>query len=257
MAIKDDPTKLYKCIGFAHPYWAYIALEQRIRFATIPELLKGNDNQEFDHRWDSNSPSFQYLANEMRAHYDALYLKTVILSMGQSPNQRCWTEYCEQGGVRYEFEYDASRARASEVSCKTVDYDDNKTFNLSRFMLMRKIDENIRGLFQSTMAMTRPDGLRLLSWLKSGEPGKITLEHASNEIPYKKITSYKFENEYRFVHLKEQIEKKPLKTVLDQQKIALEELGMKLVRICTSDIERVKGALPGCEVEISDVSFSD
>lgn len=155
------PKKLYKCISFSANYWPYIAAEQKIRFATTQELLKGNDQQEFDHRWDSDSPAFQYMAMEMRPHYDSLYQRTAILSLGRSPNRRCWDEYCASGGVRYEFDLDLTAAEASEVNFKSVTYDDAKTFNLASFMLGRPIDAHMKALFQGKSQMNRQYHLSL------------------------------------------------------------------------------------------------
>lgn len=247
--------KLYKCISFSSCYWPYIAEEQKIRFATIPELLNGNDQQEFSHRWDSDSPAFQFLAQEMQPQYDNLYRKTAILSLGQSPNRQCWDEYCSAGGVRYEFTLDLSAAKSSEVNFNSVIYDDHKTFNLAHFMISRQMDNNIKLLFQSTHQMSCQDKMRLLSWLNSDEPKSLTVEHASNEIPFKKITGFKFENEFRFVHILEQIGPKVLKTVLVHQKVALTTLGLTLIRISTSDIDEVRKRLPNCPVEICKVEF--
>ncbi len=248
--------KLYKCISFSSSYWPYIADERKIRFATISELLSGNDQQEFNHRWDSDSPTFKYLAREIRTHYDGLYQKTAILSVGQSPNRRCWNEYCSMGGVRYEFDLDLSVAKESEVTFKSVVYDNNKTFSLERFILSHQIDDRMRMLFQSTHQMNCNDKVTLLNWIKSDEPNILTLEHASNEIPFKKTTCFQFEDEFRFVHLFEPIEPKALKTVLVDQKVDLATLGLTLTRISTCDVEKVRKRLPNCPAEICEIEFS-
>jgi hypothetical protein len=129
--------KLYKCISFEKEYWPYVVLENKLRFATSLELLKGNDKEEFEHRWDSESPCFQYLAQEIQPHYNKLYENSVTLSLGMSPNEKCWNEYCPNGGVRYEFEYEPNHFVESDVYSKRVEYDDHKDFNLCHYMLSK------------------------------------------------------------------------------------------------------------------------
>src|SRR5581483_11226633 len=95
---------VYKCIPFSASYWPYVVKEQKIRFAKIPELWAGNDKVEFDHRWDANSQFFKRYSNKLRPYFEDLFSKAAVLSLGKSPNEKCWNEYCQNGGVRYEFE---------------------------------------------------------------------------------------------------------------------------------------------------------
>lgn len=253
----QEPKFLYKCIPFSRSYWGYIVREDKIRFSTAAELLTGNDKKEFDHRWESISPSFLYLAEEMKPHYDALYLKSGILSLGQSPNRRCWAEYCAGGGVRYEFEYDHNHKDRSYVNCKSVSYADSKIFNLCSFFLKYSTNDDVKSLFSSTASRTFGGNATVLNWIGSGEAKELTLDHASNEIPFKKTTEFRFEDEYRFIHLFEKIGSEELKVKLQDQKISLGEIGLKLTRISTNDPAFVQEQLPHCKIPISEITFSD
>lgn len=246
--------KLYKCISFNSPYWAYIGTEEKLRFATVDELLTGNDKEEFDHRWDSTSPAFQRLESEIRHRYDSLYNRSVTLCLGQSPNQKCWDHYCSTGGVRYEFEYDPEFK--SGVSRFSVTYDDSKTFSLYEFILRQSLDVEVRKMFESTEPMNFGKGAILLRWVNSGQANDVTLEHASKEIPFKKKTDYSFEDEFRFVQLL-RTEEEPvvIKYPLVDQKSSLEHLGLRLSGIATSDVEKVKKALPQHESKIHLIWF--
>ncbi len=248
---------LYKCIPFSKNYWSYIVKEQKIRFATVPELLNGNDKEEFDHRWDSKSQFFKKYSGHLSLHYDSLFSKAVILSLGKSPNERCWREYCGDGGVRYEFEYDDSHSKISEVTCGDVIYDNNKTFNLPAFLISREPCDSIKRLLQMENGLSWNNWAHLWLWLQRGTPNRNSLEHIKDELVFKKIKSFIYEDEYRFIHLIEQIGPNALKLVLENQKVLYEKIGLKLVRISTSDIETVKREIPCCGVDICEVYFEN
>lgn len=238
----DTSIKLYKCISFDMWYWPYIGSEQKLRFATTGELVKGNDKEEFEHRWDSSSPAFQSLESEIRSRYDDLYEKSATLCLGRSPNRECWKQYCGSGGVRYEFEYDPSFV--SGVSRSEVDYDDEKTFSLYTFILKQPLDPSVRELFKSQGPMNFYKSKALLEWINGGQAAAYTLKHASNEIPFKKKKEFSFEDEMRFVQLTEPIGPVEIKFPLIDQKSSLENLGLKLIAIATSDEAKVKAELP-------------
>lgn len=246
-------VKLYKCIPFTSEYWQYIANEKQIRFATIPELISGNDKLEFDHRWDSSSPAFQRLSAECKERYNGVYNKVVTACFGQSPNKECWDHYCGNGGVRYEFEFDPTFE--SGVSRSPVTYDDLKTFNLHSFLLRQDLDPRVRSLFESTSSLDLSAGMLLHDWLNSGEAYKIIVDHSTKEIPFKKLRKYRFEDEFRFIHLTEPIQPKELKPQLVDQKVPLFNLGLKLVRIATSSVDTVKEKVPNSDIEIVDIYF--
>lgn len=247
--------KLYKCISFKSPYWAYVGAEEKLRFATVDELLTGNDIEEFKHRWNSTSPAFQKLESEIRPRYDSLYSRSVTLCLGQSPNRACWDHYCSTGGVRYEFEYDPDFK--SGVSRFSVAYDDSKTFSLYEFILRQTLDDQVRKMFESTDPIDLAKAAVLLKWVNSGQANDVTLEHASKEIPFKKKTEYSFEDEFRFVQLLRTECEEPvqIKYPLVDQKSSLEHLGLRLTGIATSDIDKVKKDLPQHDSKISPIRF--
>jgi hypothetical protein len=185
-----------------------------------------------------------------------LFSKTVVLSLGKSPNRRCWDEYCKDGGVRYEFEYDESHFTASEVNCGDVVYDDNKTFNLPQYLIEHEPVARIQKLLQAESGLGWSDWACLLLWLKTKRPNQITLQHVTQELVFKKIRLFNYEDEYRFVHLLSQIGPKPLKLSLLEQKTSYEKIGLKLVKISTSSVEQVTKELAGKKIEVAEVYFS-
>jgi hypothetical protein len=257
LGIRPKRQMLYKCIPFSKAYWHYIMKEKVVRFATIPELIGGNDQEEFEHRWDTRSQFFLEYGNDMRPYYDDLFDKTVILSLGKSPNRRSWQEYCSQGGVRYEFRYDPSHLNSSGVNSGDVAYDDDKTFSLSRYLTENVVDEDIRRLLQVEAGLTRDDKIALLQWLKSGEPNKLGVKHINDEIAFKKKTAFRYEDEYRFVHLTSKIGPNPLKVVLTEQKLSYHQIGLTLVSVSTTDVKRVRAEFLGANMSVREVSFCD
>jgi hypothetical protein len=174
--------------------------------------------------------------------------------MSKSPNKKCWDEYCRSGGVRYEFEYCKAHSQMSEVSSSDVIYGDNQMLNLPNYLVTRELDFSIKNLLQKR-ALTKCDLFRLLIWLKRGIPNQYACDHIEKEIVFKKTTNFRYEDEYRFVHLTEKIGAKPLKINLNHQKTDPGKIGLKLVRISTSDIQMVKNQLSNTTVEISNISF--
>ena len=59
METSFHPKKLYKCISFSNNYWSYIGQENKIRFATISELLSGNDKTEFIEIFNNSISCFE------------------------------------------------------------------------------------------------------------------------------------------------------------------------------------------------------
>lgn len=251
--------RLYKCISFTKEYWAYIAKEGTIRFASIPELWQGNDAEEFKHVWDSNSRVFTTMRHHLEPIYDKLFSKAAVLCLSKTPNKRSWEEFCLEGGVRYEFEYDESHKKNSEVLCNDVVYSDQKEFRLSNFLLARITDPKIIEILKvatNLYNLPTPDKYYFMAWMKGQEINEISYSHVVDEIVFKKLQLYKYEDEYRFIHLTEPISK-ALKIDLRQQKIACNKIGLKLVRIATSNVEKAKAEISNCDVEIGEVDFSD
>ena len=176
------------------------------------------------------------------------------MCLGQSPNQKCWDHYCRTGGVRYEFEYDPTFK--SDISRKSVEYDDSKTHNLYEFLIRQNLDSIIRNLFLSQANLNFTTGRILLNWIKSGQAYGVTLEHVSNEIPFKKKKEFEFEDEFRFVQLIKSEGPVVITNPLEHQKANLDNLGLKLIGIATSDTSKVKAELGNTDIEVYEISFS-
>ncbi|WP_168196353.1 hypothetical protein [Bdellovibrio sp. NC01] len=204
------------------------------------------------HLWDSTSPAFHKIQDEIQDRYASIYGRIGTLCLGQSPNQQCWNHYCSSGGVRYEFEYDPEFK--SGVSRRSVIYDDNKTFNLHKFMLNSDLHPAVRSLLESTDAMDMQKAAIMLAWMQTSQPGELTVAHLTEEIPFKKKTAFQFEDEFRFVQMIEVREPVTVKWPLVDQKSPLEQLGLRLVGIATSDVAKVKTELPQHEPIIYEVN---
>ncbi|MEK6775114.1 MAG: hypothetical protein AABY64_14330 [Bdellovibrionota bacterium] len=247
--------KLYKCVSFASSYWPYIAQERKIRFATIDELLSGNDKEEFNHRWQTKSRFLGENAHFLKPRYELLFSKTVILSFGMSPNKKCWEVYCGKGGVRYEFELSEEVLKESDVSNRTVSYDDSKTFNLPDYLIRLEKNSDIKSLLKKETELSHLDKMQLLCWLNTGIPSETTLNHVTDEIVFKKECKYAFEDEFRLVHLTSPIGNDALKVQLHEQKIDLSSLGLNLINISTSDINEVRQRIGDPSISVSEISF--
>lgn len=246
--------KLYKCISFTNKYWDFIGKEQKVRFATIPELLNGNDKEEFDHRWDTGSYFFNHSFSQIKEIYENMCKNAVILCMSKSPNRSSWEHYCSKGGIRYEFEYDKSKCQ--DVSNNDVIYASEKIYNLPKYLGKIEKSAKVRRLLRIPRTLVKPELLVLHQWINSGTAQQNTVDHLTKELAFKKTTAFSFEDEYRFIHLLKRVSA-PLKVVLEDQKTSLESIGLTLVGISTNDIEQVKQKLPDIGCSISEIKFHD
>ncbi len=244
---------LYKCIPFSKSYWNYILREETIRFSSIPELWQSNDKEEFDHRWESTSQFFSIVSGDFRPSYESLFSSTVILSLSLSGNSRCWQEFCPEGGVRYEFEFDESILKKTDINFNKVTYDKSKLFNLFEYIKRFESNLKINKLLEKQKGLNYEELSILKSWAVNGNLANTIVNHITQEIAFKKLKSFEFEDEFRLVYLTKQIGPKPLKFNLIDQKLPYSNIGLKLKKISTSDFQKVKSEVGQQNIEVCSI----
>jgi hypothetical protein len=247
--------KLYKCISFDCEWWAYIAQELKIRFATLDELRSGNDSSEFAYEFKTKSKILNYyLQNgELKATYDEGFNSAAVLSMCKSPNEKIWNRYCSLGGVRYNFSFDASKSQ--DVTHKDVEYSPCKELNLCRFLQKEEKNSQFKKLLTYEGNLKREHYALSIKWNKTSATSLI-LKHIIDELTLKKLTRYEDEDEYRFVHLLKPVQgANQLQVQLKDQKVDLGEIGLTLDSISTNDIEYVRQNLPVSQIPIESIDF--
>ncbi len=245
--------KLFKYIKFCD--FTFSPLQQRsLHFSTIAQLRSANDESEFVHCWDTDSFFFKHYGNHMHSYYSELFNNTAVLCMSKSLSAACWAEFCPDGGVCYEFEYEDAQV-ACDLTLDHVDYCDVKNFNVPSFIIVNVSCSWISGLLSATSALRYHEGKDLMDWLKGEDARKIALEHILKELTFKKIEKHRFEDEFRYVHLSKSIGKLTLKSKLVDSKLDFGSLGLHLVRVHTSDVQRVQSHHAANGIQVVPLTF--
>lgn len=256
----SQPKKLYKCISSVEDYRYYILKEKQIRFARVDELPGRNDEMEFNRLWDSDSWVFNLLRKDFEDGYNRHFRNTAVLCLNKTPNRECWDEYCKQGGIRYEFSYDSSHIDSSGVYSGHVIYDNNKEHNSNLFLYLyeKELLPRIKFLLkQKTFPGREEDRKKINAWINNEKIKKKILDHLMKEMVFKKVEHFAFEDEYRFVHLLNETLGTSLKVKLIEQKLDYEKIGLKLEKISTDDVSKVKKELGQVDIEVGEVYFSN
>lgn len=229
-------------------------------FATIDQLRTVNDREEFNYSWESTSYFFSNEFSPIIESYDRLFSQARILCLGTQLSRKCWARFCENNrGICYQFSFVENRN--TDVSSREVEYAHRKEFNLPQYILQR-IEELYPMFFQllaKETELSREERIALLQWLEEGIAQKISHSHIVDELTFKKTQSFVDENEYRFIHPEGDVEP-PRKVRMDEsQKLTLEQIGLKLERIFTSDPSIVESECQsaGLKIKVSKPSFLD
>ena len=247
---------LYKYIRFEeNNFWKGPFLENRLYFSDLNRLRSVNDQNEFQHNWDSTSYFFSTQGHELRRSYDALFNNTRILCMGKQLCRYCWQEFCgKSGGVCYKFRFRDDLA-AADLTRRHVNYGHN--LNAPTYLFARLPEGRLKNILYQTKKQTISEGLEILEWLRINNNFLVDTfsNHILEELVFKKQPRYLKEREYRFVHLIEPVNGTSLLTTLESSKLSFSQLGLTLERVFTSDEERVKSEFTSDEVKISKPSF--
>ena len=100
------------------------------------------------------------------------------------------------------------------------------------------------------------DKIHISNWVKDPKTWSTCFSHLYDELVFKKLNSYRYEDEHRFIHLEEPL-RDPLNVTPVKQKISCDAVGLKLVRIATSDVNRVREKFPNSKIEITGKYFSE
>lgn len=247
---------LYKCIGFGKDYCSgYIVNEQKIRFATMEELQKGNDKNELRYDLETKSSIIQLVnKEELQRVYKNGFAATMVLSMGKTKTKKVWDEYCPFGGIRYEFDFTPNKA--SDISHGDVSYRNDKIYNVWKYIIKNEKKSEYKRILRYEGGVTPKEIALFLQWTKRPESLELMSRHITDEIVLKKESAFSFEDEYRFIHLKEPIgQLNALKVNLIDQKATLEEVGLKLKSISTNDIKLAESIIRTRDVPIQPIQF--
>lgn len=243
---------LYKYIGFEKSHWSEPYLTNSFYFPTMAELKKGNDKEEFNHKWLTSSSFLASHTNEILKVYTHLFENARVLCLGKNYNQSCWNSFCEAGGICYEFKFD-SKSTAQELTHESVIYNDVKELNGWSYFIQNVTDRRISNILKKEDALNLNEQSLLLNWFKGHEPRDIGVSHILNELTFKKTRKFRHEKEYRFVHIEDVFEKIKLKTKFNNGRLGVDVLGLSLCRIFTSDEERVRDTIknPNLTIQLS------
>ncbi len=245
---------LYKYIGFHKDHWSEPLLKELLHFSSVSQLHTVNDETEFVHLWDTTSHVLNTYGYNFREAYERLFNNTRLLSLSKHLTEKCWHEFCPQGGVSYVFEFSEYHYN-EEVTCRHVNYVDEKTLNVPTYLFRNLKSSRTKYLLFKTDALTKEEGRELLDNL-SNELPKIFNDHIIEEVVKKKIRNrFAFENEFRFIHLENVTPQNNFNTRLINSKLKFQDLRLTLIAIYTSNPEKVTDIFDNANVPIKVPKF--
>jgi hypothetical protein len=254
------PT-LYKLIAFHStdsqgiPVWDQPLTEGRLYFAPIRSLRDVNDRREFAHEWGSDGYVFRRYFSHIQAAYQRTFDNAAVLCLSQSLTPDIWERFCKRGGVAYGFEYDDRIANRNSITRDRVTYDDTKAHHVPSYFLSKIQEESIRQILELRSKPSDGDLLQIMEWVNTTEPRNISLRHIYEEMTFKKVTVYRVEDEFRFIHVFEQQGASPLKVRLRDSKLSFDELGLRLVAIHSDDVNRASAKGSRADIPIRTLLF--
>lgn len=247
---------LYKYIGFDRNYWAEPILRKELYFSTIADLQRGNDRHEFVHYWYTTSYVFLKFGLDMPKYYDEYFAATRILCLSQSLSKRCWDEYCGGGGVVYEFDFNPSIMRQLQITFASVAYADSKNHFVPDYIIKNAYPQPaFQSLLRKTGGLNLNELKAVREWMGSGVPTLLSVRHITDELAFKKLNSFAFEDELRIAHLTRAFGSTPLKVQLHDSRLAFKSLGIKIRCIHTSDRSKVSTICSPSRIEIRTIPY--
>lgn len=238
---------LYKYIDSQNPYWAFPLRERRLHFSTAEELRTVNDQEELNHTWHHRSNFFTRFGHHFSDSYNRLFSNSRILCLGKNLNRTCWNTFIQSGqGVCYEFEF---RPNGNDVTSNHIEYNDSKELNVPSYILRELGNSSICGLLGQTGEIQNHELRSILSWMGSSrELHEIFERHILHEMTLKKKTAYRREREYRFIHIVDPVGPVQPRVRLVNSKATFEELGLRLLRVHTKDIDWLQREIGATEI---------
>ena len=231
--------KLYKYIKFEkNNYWSEPLKNRTLFFAPVEKLRGVNDSNEFNFDWTTLSYFFINDAMDLPPLYADLFKKARILCLSEHLKKSCWDQFCKDGGVCYEFEFNTELS--VDINHGQVKYVDDKIYNVPDFIIKNVSCDRIKTLLRCKIKHTREEKFELLKWLNTKEPNRIVIDHIEKELTFKKISSYNDEGEFRFIHLSEPVPGQTLKIKLKNCRAKFNEFGLSLKCAYTSDVALVE-----------------
>lgn len=244
---------LYKYIDFQSDHWNYPIINRKLHFSSIDELKNVNDNEEFEHRWESPSRFFTEHSSNFSESYDRLLSNSRILCLGKNLNASCWNTFIKSGkGICYEFKY---KKNGGDVTSDHVVYCDKKAFNVPEYIVRNLSGTELGDLLKISDRLDNSQILRVLEITKSDRSLNTLFEqHIYQELTFKKKRQFRKEKEYRFIHILESVGPVTPKIKLIDSKATFADLGLELNRIFTNEIEKVQ-LIGELDVKCSKPSF--
>lgn len=232
-------NKLYKYFSFdPNDYWS-LPLTGRLFFAKVEELRKSNDPEEFFYTMQHES-SFFAPAQEIPTAFDSLFSNARVLCLGKRKSNRCWLEFCKGNGVCYEFSF-RQKMVSLDLTTSSTRYVAKKITNVPEYIIDNVTNHSLRNTLKKSSRQTLEDNILAKAWLQSRQPHEILKNFIEQEVIFKKLKKFRYENEYRIIHVKTPPPDFTLTSVIDNQSsLPFKNLGLKLHKNYTSDISSVR-----------------
>lgn len=234
-------VKLFKYIDFKNKYWDQPLRENSLFFSSINEVRGVNDQDEFNHKWDFPSYFFRNKGHFLSESYDRLFSNSRVLCLSKNLDRTCWETFCKTGeGICYEFIYDESK-KAKDITCGQIVYDNKKILNVPEYVLGRINNFELRDLLTQERVFSKPELAKMIYWLNNSKQfEEIFTTHIFQELALKKLDSFIFEGEFRFIHIVNSIGPVNPKSKFNNFKLSFETLGLELSHLYTSEIKKVE-----------------
>lgn len=241
---------LYKFVSFDNKYWDNPLKTNRLYFSTINDLYSVNDRTEFQIDWNSHSFIFNKYHEHFESHISKLFKISRIFCFSKSMNEHCWKEFSKNNGVCYEFKF--SQHLCKDVTHKNINYCDSKMLNLPRYIVLNIKNTRLKQILGKPFPLEQLELLFLKENFESDDIKNTFENFILEEIVFKKTKQkYIKEDEYRFVHIQDSIGPVTPQNKFDKNfTLTMEELGLEIVCIHTSNPAHVKERFPQIQIPI-------
>lgn len=246
--------KLYKYIGFDKGYWSQPLLEKKLYFSSVVDMRTVNDENEFDHSWDTDSSFFNYISDTFIKTYNEITTRTRTLCLSQELTSDCWKIFCPNGGICYEFDYEGNRKK-SDITSDAVEYAATKSHNVPSYVINSVKHPFAKELLTKSSLLSSADKVKIIGIMRNQSFQNLLHKHINHEMTLIKLEKYRIEAEYRFIHLSEGFNGFDFETKLIESKLSFDDLGLSLVCIHSSDSSKVSEIDESKKLLIKEISF--
>lgn len=231
--------RLFKYISLDELYWSEILRTNNLYFPPIDQLRKRNDTDEFNHTWDTKSYFFQRYGSRFIQAYENTFSNAGIFCVSKCLSKRCKDALLPNSKrvICYEFEFDPKDKRG--ISSDHVLYSANKISNVPDYVIANIQSYLLRSLLEKKDVLTKVETSQVTAGIRD-ELSTIFNNHIWKELTLKKLQQFDLEQEYRFIHLKENVGPvRPQKLIGKDNRISADDVGLRLICIYTNDLATV------------------